>query len=72
VARGSCPTAKVQISATDTWQVEYLVKVSRISQWYRALAYACLGDERIEAILQDLMVMQQQESNLSMLEKMEK
>lgn len=53
--------AKVQISATDTWQVEYLVKVSRISQWYRALAYACLGDERIEAILQDLMVMQQQD-----------
>ena len=53
--------AKVQISATDTWQVEYLVKVSRISQWYRALAYACLGDERIEPILQDLMVMQQQD-----------
>jgi len=53
--------AKVQISATDTWQVEYLVKVSRISQWYRALAYACLGDERVEPILQDLMVMQQQD-----------
>lgn len=53
--------SKVQISATDTWQVEYLVKLSRISQWYRSLAYACLEDERVEPILQDLMVMQQQD-----------
>lgn len=53
--------AKVQISATDTWQVEYIVKLSRISQWYRALAYAFTGNNEAEKILQDLMELQQKD-----------
>ena len=53
--------AKVQISATDTWQVEYVVKLSRISQWYRALAYAFTGNENADTIFKDLMDMQEKD-----------
>lgn len=53
--------AKVQISATDTWQIEYIVKLSRISQWYRALAYAFTGNENADKIFKDLMDMQEKD-----------
>ena len=53
--------AKVQISTTDTWQVEYVVKLSRISQWYRALAYAFTRNENADTIFKDLMDMQEKD-----------
>lgn len=52
---------KVQISTTDTWQVEYVVKLSRISQWYRALAYAFTRNENADTIFKDLMDMQEKD-----------
>lgn len=49
------------IPSPDSWQYEYMLKVSRISKWYRALAYAFLGRSEAESLFQELI--QAQEKN---------
>ena len=37
------------IPSTDSWQYEYMLKVGRLSKWYRALAYAFTGRSEAES-----------------------
>lgn len=47
--------------STDSWAHEYMAKVSRISKWYRALAYAFTGRSEAEGIFKELIQAQEQE-----------
>lgn len=51
----------IGIPSTDSWAHEYMVKVSRISKWYRALAYAFTGRSEAEGIFKELIQAQEQE-----------
>ena len=52
---------KIDIPSTDSWEYEYISKVSRISKWYRALAYAFTGSSEAESIFKELIQAQEQE-----------
>ena len=52
----------IDIPSTDSWEYEYISKVSRISKWYRALAYAFTGSSEAESIFKELIQAQEQES----------
>ncbi len=52
---------KIDIPSTDSWEYEYISKVSRISKWYRALAYAFTGRSEAESIFKELIQAQEQE-----------
>ena len=52
---------KIDIPSTDSWEHEYISKVSRISKWYRALAYAFTGRSEAESIFKELIQAQEQE-----------
>lgn len=52
---------KIDIPLTDSWEYEYISKVSRISKWYRALAYAFTGSSEAESIFKELIQAQEQE-----------
>lgn len=49
------------IPSPDSWQYEYMLKVSRISKWYRALAYAFLGRSEAESLFQELIQAQEKD-----------
>ena len=49
------------IPSPDSWQYEYMLKVSRISKWYRALAYAFLGRREAESLFQELIQAQEKD-----------
>lgn len=51
----------IDIPSTDSWEYEYISKVSRISKWYRALAYAFTGSSEAESIFKELIQAQEQE-----------
>ena len=51
----------IDIPLTDSWEYEYISKVSRISKWYRALAYAFTGSSEAESIFKELIQAQEQE-----------
>lgn len=43
--------AHADIPSPDSWQYEYMLKVGRLSKWYRALAYAFTGVVRLKVSL---------------------
>lgn len=52
---------KIDIPSTDSWEHEYMLKVSRVSKWYRALAYAFTGRSEAESIFKELIQDQEEE-----------
>ena len=42
------------IPSPDSWQYEYMLKVGRLSKWYRALAYAFTGRSEAESLFKEL------------------
>ena len=46
--------AHADISSPDSWQYEYMLKVGRLSKWYRALAYAFTGRSEAESLFKEL------------------
>ena len=53
--------AHADIPSPDSWQYEYMLKVGRLSKWYRALAYAFTGRSEAESLFKELI--QAQEKN---------
>ena len=49
------------IPSPDSWQYEYMLKVSRISKWYRALAYAFTGRSEAESLFKELIQAQEKD-----------
>ena len=46
--------AHADIPSPDSWQYEYMLKVGRLSKWYRALAYAFTGHSEAESLFKEL------------------
>ena len=46
--------AHADIPSPDSWQYEYMLKVGRLSKWYRALAYAFTGRSEAESLFKEL------------------
>ena len=46
--------AHADIPSSDSWQYEYMLKVGRLSKWYRALAYAFTGRSEAESLFKEL------------------
>ena len=53
--------AHADISSPDSWQYEYMLKVGRLSKWYRALAYAFIGRSEAESLLKELIQAQEKD-----------
>lgn len=53
--------AHADIPSPDSWQYEYMLKVGRISKWYRALAYAFTGRSESESLFQELIQAQEKD-----------
>ena len=53
--------AHADISSPDSWQYEYMLKVGRLSKWYRALAYAFTGRSEAESLLKELIQAQEKD-----------
>ena len=46
--------AHADIPSPDSWQYEYMLKVGRLSKWYRALTYAFTGRSEAESLFKEL------------------
>lgn len=53
--------AHADISSPDSWQYEYMLKVGRLSKWYRALAYAFIGRSEAESLFKELIQAQEKD-----------
>ena len=53
--------AHADISSPDSWQYEYMLKVGRLSKWYRALAYAFTGRSEAESLFKELIQAQEKD-----------
>ena len=53
--------AHADIPSPDSWQYEYMLKVGRLSKWYRALAYAFTGRSEAESLLKELIQAQEKD-----------
>lgn len=53
--------AHADIPLTDSWQYEYMLKVGRLSKWYRALAYAFTGRSEAESLFKELIQAQEKD-----------
>ena len=53
--------AHVDIPSPDSWQYEYMLKVGRLSKWYRALAYAFTGRSEAESLFKELIQAQEKD-----------
>ena len=53
--------AHADIPSADSWQYEYMLKVGRLSKWYRALAYAFTGRSEAESLLKELIQAQEKD-----------
>ena len=53
--------AHADIPSPDSWQYEYMLKVGRLSKWYRALAYAFIGRSEAESLLKELIQAQEKD-----------
>ena len=51
---------EVDIESPDSWQAEYVQRVSRLSKWYRMLGNAFTGNNTYSNLLQDLITAQEQ------------
>ena len=51
---------EVDIESPDSWQAEYVQRVSRLSKWYRMLGNAFTGNNTYWNLLQDLITAQEQ------------
>ena len=51
---------EVDIESPDSWQAEYVQRVSRLSKWYRMLAHAFTGNDTYERLLQELITAQEE------------
>ena len=54
--------AHADIPSPDSWQYEYMLKVGRLSKWYRALAYAFTGRSEAESLFKELIQAQEKDS----------
>ena len=53
--------AHADILSSDSWQYEYMLKVGRLSKWYRALAYAFTGRSEAESLFKELIQAQKKD-----------
>ena len=53
--------AHADIPSPDSWQYEYMLKVGRLSKWYRALAYAFTGRSEAESLFKELIQAQEKD-----------
>ena len=53
--------AHADIPSPDSWLYEYMLKVGRLSKWYRALAYAFTGRSEAESLLKELIQAQEKD-----------
>ena len=53
--------AHADILSSDSWQYEYMMKVGRLSKWYRALAYAFTGRSEAESLFKELIQAQEKD-----------
>ena len=53
--------AHADILSSDSWQYEYMLKVGRLSKWYRALAYAFTGRSEAESLFKELIQAQEKD-----------
>jgi len=53
--------AHADIPSPDSWQYEYMLKVGRLSKWYRALAYAFTGRSEAESLFKALIQAQEKD-----------
>ena len=51
---------EVDIESPNSWQAEYVQRVSRLSKWYRMLGHAFTGNDTYQNLLQDLITAQEQ------------
>ena len=51
---------EVDIESSDSWQAEYVQRVSRLSKWYRMLGHAFTSNDTYQNLLQDLITAQEQ------------
>lgn len=51
---------EVDVESPDSWQAEYVQRVSRLSKWYRMLGHAFTGNDTYQNLLQDLITAQEQ------------
>ena len=53
--------AHADIPSPDSWQYEYMLKVGRLSKWYRVLAYAFTGRSEAESLFKELIQAQEKD-----------
>ena len=53
--------AHADIPSPDSWQYEYMLKVGRLSKWYRALAYTFTGRSEAESLFKELIQAQEKD-----------
>ena len=53
--------AHADIPSLDSWQYEYMLKVGRLSKWYRVLAYAFTGRSEAESLFKELIQAQEKD-----------
>lgn len=53
--------AHADIPSPNSWQYEYMLKVGRLSKWYRALAYAFTGRSEAESLFKELIQAQEKD-----------
>lgn len=51
---------EVDIESPDSWQAEYVQRVSRLSKWYRMLGHAFTGNNAYRNLLEELIAAQEQ------------
>ena len=51
---------EVDIESPDSWQAEYVQRVSRLSKWYRMLGHAFTGNNVYRNLLEELIAAQEQ------------
>ena len=51
---------EVDIESSDSWQAEYVQRVSRLSKWYRMLGHAFTGNNAYRNLLEELITAQEQ------------
>lgn len=53
-------TLDAAIESPDSWQAEYVQRVSRLSKWYRMLGHAFTGNDTYRNLLEELITAQEQ------------
>ena len=52
--------SEIDIESSDSWQAEYVQRVSRLSKWYRMLGHAFTGNNAYGNLLEELIAAQKQ------------